>query len=291
LSSIRISSPAKINLGLKILGLREDGFHEVQTHLVQVDLFDQFLIGKRKRRIDIFVDNSSIKGKHNIIYKAADLLREEFGDKELGATIHLEKKIPIGAGLGGGSGNAAFVLWFLNKLWGINYPLKKLESLAKKLGADVPFFLGGPSYIFAGKGDEKLYPCKFSPRYYVLIVKPPISLYTHEVYGWSREKILKSSIENTQLSRLSKRYDCRENDLEEVVFLRYPFLREYKNKLLEFGSKLALLSGSGSALFGIYSRKNDLINAFNFFSSKKKLWVSVVRPLQGSILKNSNFKF
>ena len=71
MSSIRISSPAKINLGLKILGLREDGFHEVQTHLVQVDLFDQFLIGKRKRRIDIFVDNSSIKGKHNIIYKAA----------------------------------------------------------------------------------------------------------------------------------------------------------------------------------------------------------------------------
>ena len=98
MSSIRISSPAKINLGLKILGLREDGFHEVQTHLVQVDLFDQFLIGKRKRRIDIFVDNSSIKGKHNIIYKAADLLREEFGDKELGATIHLEKKNPIGAG-------------------------------------------------------------------------------------------------------------------------------------------------------------------------------------------------
>ncbi len=291
MSLIRMISPAKINLGLKILGLREDGFHEVKTHLLQVDLFDHLVIGKRRRRIDISVDNSSIKGKENIIYKAANLLRDECGDKELGAIIHLEKKIPIGAGLGGGSGNAACVLWILNKLWRINYSTEKLESLAKKLGADVPFFLGGPSYIFEGKGDKKLYPCKFSSRNYVLIVKPLISLSTHDVYGWSREKILKSRTKYNQPFTLSKRYDCRENDLEKVVFPRYPFLREYKEKLLAFGSKLALLSGSGSAIFGIFSKKKDIVNAFNFFSSKKKLWVSVVKPLERSILKNSNFKF
>ncbi len=289
MSLIQISSPAKINLGLKILGLRNDGFHEIHTHLLQVGLFDNIFIDLRKRRIDISVDNPFIKRKENIIYRTACLLREEFGDAELGAKIHLEKRIPIGAGLGGGSGNAAYVLWVLNRLWKINYPLKKLEHLAKKLGSDVPFFLNNPSYIFAGKGDKKLFPYRFSPRYYILIVKPPISLSTKDVYQWSRERMKESELQNGQTFKFSRNYDGRKNDLEEVVFPRYPYLQDYRDKLLRFGAKLSLLSGSGSALFGIFLRKEDVSKAFDFFSAKQELWVSIVRPLQRSMLKRINF--
>ncbi len=289
MSLIRILSPAKINLGLKILGLRKDGFHEVQTHLLQVGLFDKLSIRKKEKRIDVSVGNALIKGKQNIVYKAANLLREEFGDPKVGAKIHLEKIIPIGDGLGGGSGNAAVVLWVLNKLWGIKYSIKKLENLAKQLGADVPFFLSESSHFYAGRGDEKLFPRKFSSRYYILIVKPPISLSTRDVYQWSRKEIIENGKENDKTPGLSRKYDCRQNDLEGVVFPRFPFLKNYRDNLLEFGAKLALLSGSGSALFGLFSRKTDIIKAYNFFSDKDELWLSIVRPLEENILKGKIF--
>ena len=289
MSLIRILSPAKINLGLKILGLRKDGFHEVQTHLLQVGLFDKLSIRKKEKRIDVSVGNALIKGKKNIIYKAASLLREEFGDPKLGAKIHLEKIIPIGAGLGGGSGNAAVVLWVLNKLWGIKYPMKKLEDLAKQLGTDVPFFLSEPSHFYAGRGDVKLFPRKFSSRYYILIVKPPISLSTRDVYQWFRKEIIANRKQNLKISGLSRKYNCRQNDLEGVVFPRFPFLKNYRDDLLKFGAKLALLSGSGSALFGLFSRKTDMLKAYNFFSDKDQLWVSIVKPLEESILKRTIF--
>ncbi|MED5578442.1 MAG: 4-(cytidine 5'-diphospho)-2-C-methyl-D-erythritol kinase [Nitrospinota bacterium] len=289
MSLIRISSPAKINLGLKILGLRKDGFHEVQTHLLQVDLFDNLVISKIRGKIDITVNNPLIRGKKNIVYKAASLLREKYGDTQLGARIHLEKIIPVGAGLGGGSGNAAVVLWVLNQLWGIKYPMKKLEELAKELGADVPFFLGAPSSVFTGRGDEKLFACKFSPRYYILIVKPPISLSTSDVYKWSRVKVIENGNQKNKNFKLNRRYGFRENDLEEVVFPRFPSLKRHRNNLLKFGAELALLSGSGSAIFGLFTKKSDTVRAVNFFSRKKELWVSVARPLHKSILKEKRF--
>ncbi|MEE9276224.1 MAG: 4-(cytidine 5'-diphospho)-2-C-methyl-D-erythritol kinase [bacterium] len=150
-----LQSPAKINLGLRILGLREDGYHEVDTWMQQVSLFDRVWIRPGGRTIRVTADRPDVpSGRGNLVHRAAAALREAGGGgRRLGARIHLEKRIPPQAGLGGGSGNAALALWALNRLWGTGLSPSGLGRIAAGLGADVPFFLKGPAGRCRGRGE------------------------------------------------------------------------------------------------------------------------------------------
>ncbi|MFQ5896044.1 MAG: 4-(cytidine 5'-diphospho)-2-C-methyl-D-erythritol kinase, partial [Nitrospinota bacterium] len=147
-----LRSPAKVNLGLRVLGLRTDGYHEVDTVLQMVDLWDRLCIRPRRRGLNVRCDHPDVPpGPDNLVYRAAELLRREAGLRG-GASICIEKSIPVGAGLGGGSGNAALALWGLNHLWGAGLRREELIALARRLGADVPFFLTAARARGRGRG-------------------------------------------------------------------------------------------------------------------------------------------
>lgn len=255
---MRYLAPAKINLYLKVMGKRPDGYHQIETVMQTVSLYDILTIEPFSRGIKFFCDNSALE-KDNLILRAVKLL-EKFNRKRKGAKIILKKNIPIGGGLGGGSSDAACVLKALNRLWELNLSENLLFSLAKKVGADVPFFLrGGYAYAF-GIG-EKVYPYPSSPNYWVVLVNPGFPVFSKEVY---------SDYDRLHLTRkrnFNKIKNCKVfwgnfctskgiaknlfNHLEEVVFRRYPEIRRIKETLISFGAEGALMSGSGATAFGL----------------------------------------
>lgn len=280
---MRLISPAKINLGLRILGLRPDNFHEVETWMQQVALYDRIRIRTARRVIRVAADRKDVpSGRENLAYRAAAALREEAGDRRLGASIFLEKHIPAGAGLGGGSGNAAAVLWGLNRLWGLGLPPARLFRIAAGLGSDVPFFLAWPAGMCRGRGERvsRRGPLRSG---WVLLVKPPLSLSTERVYGWMRNYLKNEGRAATiePCPKQTKTPDDR-NDLEQVVFERYPILSECRNILLSSGARRARMSGSGPALWGLFRKQSDARAAGLVFSRRRRWRVHVVKPLTAS---------
>lgn len=173
MKEIEIKSPAKINLGLRILRKRKDGYHEIETILQMIRLYDDILIKESEKKINVFCDDEDLKGKMNLAYTAAEIMKEKSGRKS-GVDIFIKKNIPVGSGLGGGSSNAASVILGINRLWKLDYNKDKLMEVAKLLGSDVPFFINGPVAIARGRGEildslkkvEKMYlvlVCSLSP--------------------------------------------------------------------------------------------------------------------------------
>ena len=269
---MRILAPAKINLYLDIVGVRSDGYHELETIFQTVNLYDSLEIQKAKPPIALKVslpgnlDISGLEGPQNIVWKAADRFFKKL--KISGACkIAIKKNIPIQAGLGGGSSDGAAVLKALKKIF-----LKKsgapqervLEQAAASLGADVPFFLKGGCAFGEGAG-EKLSSLPV-PKFWAVLVKPKIGLSTREVYGWydarppqkpltGNHKIRKM-IGLIRLRKSSRDWsDLIYNCFEDVVYSRVPELGRLKRILLAQGARNALLSGSGSALFGLADSK------------------------------------
>ncbi len=275
---IRLYSPAKINLGLRVHGLRPDGFHEVETWIQQVSLFDRVWIRPAARVIRVSADQRDVpQGRGNLAYRAASALRKWAGGRGLGAIIRLEKNIPSGAGLGGGSGNAAAVLWALNGIWGLGISPAALSRIAAGLGSDVPSFLAGPAAVCRGRG-EIVSPIKPLRRGWIVLVKPPLSLPTPKVYGWMRENLKKGKRASRIAPRPKQSPEFR-NDLEEVVFSRYPLLRECRDALLAAGARRALMSGSGAALWALFGKKGEAEGASREFEGRRRWLVRVVRPL------------
>jgi 4-diphosphocytidyl-2-C-methyl-D-erythritol kinase len=267
-TDISFKTPAKVNLGLHILGKREDNFHEIETLFQMVNWCDEIRIESLVRELELVCDQPDIpRYEGNLAIKAAQILKARFPGQCKGARIHLKKNIPHGAGLGGGSGNAAGVLLGLNFLWDLKLKRKDLILMAAELGSDVPFFLFSPCAIGRGRG-EILEPVKSRTRFYILMVYPGFAVSTASVYRNLKLKLTKrknniSILTNFLLqSEFAQLGTACYNDLEPVVFQQHPSLSGIKNELLSLGAKGALLSGSGSTVFGFFDNPEIANNAY-----------------------------
>jgi 4-diphosphocytidyl-2-C-methyl-D-erythritol kinase len=254
---IKVAAPAKINLYLEILGKRPDGYHEIETVMQSVSLYDYISIeNHNKDAIEFTCSNPKLTtGEDNLVVKAARLFQKE-SNIFRGVKIHLDKNVPIGAGLGGGSGDAVATLLGLNKLWQVGYDENRLISLAGKLGSDTPFFVRGNTAICKGRG-EIITPYFSNVTYNFIIVYPRFEVSTAIVY----KNFIISLTKNLKDVRLflqsfdsgspEKMGHCLFNRLEDVVFELYPDIKKLKGILEGFGFCGILLSGSGSALYGL----------------------------------------
>ena len=255
---IKFKTPAKINLGLHIHGKREDGFHELETIFQMVSLYDDVELELLSSGIKLECDTPGVPTDDtNLACKAALLLRQTYQVEGKGVNIRFKKNIPFGAGLGGGSGNAAGVLMGLNRLWNLKIEREKLSKLAAELGSDVPFFLTSPCALGMGRG-EQLGALKSCAKFQVLLVFPGFPVATSWAYQNLKLKLTKRenniSIlrKNLSLSDITSLGSRLYNDLEPVVIQRFPEIQVVKDELGAWGALGVLLSGSGSTVFGIF---------------------------------------
>lgn len=262
IKKIRLKSPAKINLNLEVLRKREDGYHEIQTVLQKISLYD-ILNFSLENGDGIFIetDHPSLpRGKDNLVYKAARSIFNRFGFHG-GVRIRIEKRIPIGSGLGGGSSNAASTLKALNKLLGLGLSNEILMEIGSEIGADVPFFLFEGPAIGLGIGD-RLKKIEIPQLWYILIY-PNFEISTRWAY---KNFLLTKRQFHLKLHTFFKNiYDVSsilKNDLEKVVSKRYPEIEMMKKALLEAGALGASMTGSGPTVFGIFENEWKTKEAF-----------------------------
>lgn len=260
---IELKALAKINLGLDVLGRRENGYHDVRMVMQSIYLYDDVKIEKREQPGIEIVTNLFFlpTGDGNIAYKAADLLIREFDLKE-GVRITLKKHIPVAAGMAGGSSNAAAVLFGMNRLFGLKLSKEELMKRGVKLGADVPYCIMRGTVLAEGIGEElRMLPAM--PKCTVLIAKPPISVSTKVVY----EALDSAPIENHpdidgMIAGLEKG-NLREvashmgNVLEDVTIPMHPVIEEIKQEMKSAGALNAMMSGSGPTVFGLFENKME----------------------------------
>jgi 4-diphosphocytidyl-2-C-methyl-D-erythritol kinase len=290
--SFRLPSYAKINLTLRILGKRTDGFHELCTIFQTISLCDYLTFDEHKK-IKFTCDDEKIPtGDQNLIVKAAKILKNEFAIKN-GASIHLEKKIPSPGGLGGGSSNAAIALIGLLKLWKIEIELPDLCEIAKTIGSDVPFFLFGGTSLGTGRGTEICPLSDFSAEN-MLIVTPAADVPTKAAFARinapdltnkSSKSILK--ICRNEANSLYLRQSNLKNDFEATVFELEPETARAKKKLLDCGAKYALLSGSGASVFAIFDSVLSRQKAFDELKKEHDWRVFEVETVSRQFYRNS----
>ena len=248
---------SKVNIGLKVLNQREDGYHNIYTIFQELNFGDSIYIEKRDQDCKIISNVDWIPtDKSNICFKAYNEIKKEFS-KVKGLYLKIEKKIPTGSGLGGGSANAAAVLKGINKIYKLKLTTNKLEQIASKIGADVPFFIKGKTQLGEGIG-EKLTEIHNTIIGTYLIVIPKFSISTEWAYSIIKNKLNDqdkkvnfSSFFNGDYSSLQ----IFENDFERIVIPAYPEIGAIKIKLLELGARFVSLSGSGSTVYGIFDEE------------------------------------
>ncbi len=249
-ASVRV--PGKINLWLEVLGKRADGYHDLSTLMVPVALFDRLEMEMKAEGIRLECPHPLVPSDEtNLVYRAAKAFFQKAGWR-MGLRVRLEKGIPVGAGMGGGSADAAAVLAFLNRVAPRALSREVLHELARGLGADVPFFLVRRPALATGIGD-RLEVVSGVPRYPLVLIKPPFEVSAAWAYGslkltrgGSRIKI------GTLLACPRNPASCLENDLEGAVAARYPIVAAIKGWLLRNGAVGALMTGSGPTVFGIF---------------------------------------
>ncbi|MGE5851299.1 MAG: 4-(cytidine 5'-diphospho)-2-C-methyl-D-erythritol kinase [Candidatus Methylomirabilota bacterium] len=250
-----ISSPAKINLFLEIIGHRSDGYHEIETVMQLVDLCDQVRLRRSSRGIRVSVTGADLpSGRGNLACKAAGLLLESAGIRG-GVQIHLEKRIPVAAGLGGGSSNAAAVLAGLNRLYELGFSRERLQELGVRVGSDVPFFLSDGLALATGRG-EVLQPLRPWPRQWLVLANPGIPISTAWAYrevsskltAWQRRSSIQTLVDD---SRLAWPPSWAFNRLEAVVLPHRAEVQALKTVLREGGAFPVLMSGSGASVFAV----------------------------------------
>jgi 4-diphosphocytidyl-2-C-methyl-D-erythritol kinase len=281
--SASVRAFAKINLGLRVLYKRADGYHEIRTILQTISLADSLSIQYEKgsgAEIDLVCDPPI---EDNLVLKAARKVIEA-GDVRGRVRIRLDKQVPMGAGLGGGSSDAAAVLLALPALAGARLPFSTLQTLASELGSDVPFFLLGGAALALGRGEE-LYPLPSVRERFVLLAVPPLQSPTPAAYQALRRPagpltFAESLQDNGRFRNLARTLAMPEggedwkayclNDFETVVFDRHPELRTIAENLRRLGAKPALLCGSGSALFGIFETSSQLQAAMTRMAKQRR---------------------
>ncbi len=257
---MKVLAPAKINIYLKVLGKRPDGYHELKTIMVPLNVFDEIYINPAASRIKLETPGYDGDKKDNLAFRAAKLFFDETGLKK-GVSIKLIKHIPSGAGLGGGSSDAACVLTTMNDIFKTRLGEKELLSMAGKLGADCPFFVLKKPLIMGARGDLPLKKIELEDRAYLLVI-PPFGIPTASVYA----KIRKTPPHKKDILTIDNIWklvpeDWLINDLEDVVFFMFPEVARIKKELLASGAIGALMTGSGSAVFGVFYDDAHLLNA------------------------------
>jgi len=258
---LRVRSYAKINLGLEVLGSREDGFHELRTLFQSIDLRDEIVLRPRPRGVVVTCDHPLVPTDGtNLAARAAEHVRR-FAGVGAGVEIAIRKRIPVGGGLGGGSSNAAATLMGLDRLWRLGLDPVDLHRLARRLGADVPYFLVGGTALGLGRGDE-VYPLRRQVRGHVVIVDPGVPVSTARVFSRVDGRLTPRMNSNSIFTFVSRELEGAEayrvlvNDLEEAALEEAPALREQvvrvRDVLRREGARCAALSGSGSSFFGLF---------------------------------------
>jgi 4-diphosphocytidyl-2-C-methyl-D-erythritol kinase len=255
--SLRLQAFAKVNLSLRVLGKRPDNYHELRTVFQTISLHDTLEISVTPgpgQEIFMTCNDSVLVGPENLVMRAIKAISPEIGFEGY-VRVHLEKRIPVARGLGGGSSDAAAALIGMLRLTDADLSLPRLMEIGASLGADVPFFLFGGRALALNRGDE-IYPLDDGPKRAIVVVSPKdIGVSTKDAYDWL----------STELTRLSKpnriwgfcalcwsRQETLSNDFEGPVFSRHPRLREIRDGLLKRGAANAALAGSGSAVFGVF---------------------------------------
>ena len=267
MDKLELKALGKINLGLDVLGRRDNGYHDVRMFMQTVYLYDQIKIERTKEPgIQLSTNLFYLPvNENNLAYQAANLLMEEFQISE-GVKITLDKHIPVAAGMAGGSSNAATVLFGINQMFSLGLSQKELMERGVTLGADVPYCIMRGTVLAEGIG-EILTPLPDMPKCYILIAKPPISVSTKMVY----EKLdaheiqehpdidgILHGLENQDLQQIAS---CMGNVLEKVTIEEYPVIEEIKSVMKDNGALNAMMSGSGPTVFGIYDDKQQAKNA------------------------------
>jgi 4-diphosphocytidyl-2-C-methyl-D-erythritol kinase len=277
MDKINLKVPAKINLFLRVLDKRSDGYHNLESLMQAIDLYDELTLEKSDEIELDCPDLPDLSREKNLAYRAAKLV--EGMAYFPGVRITLRKRIPDGAGLGGGSADAAFVIRGLIKLYGLRLNPAELGAKIARLGADVAFFFSSGQAIARGIGDI-IQNCQMPLNYNILLVKPPYSIDTSKAYAEldslrgrkisltksPSDSFLYRSITDHNFVRLSNTFI---NDLEEVVFSWHPELVQVKNGLLNEGAFYSGLTGSGSAVFGLFSTDKDTTRTIRRFHEKK----------------------
>lgn len=259
MDKLTLKSPAKINLSLEVLKKREDGYHQIRSLMQAVDLFDELTLRKREKGVAISCDHPSCPAdESNLAFKAASLLLEKEKRNE-GVSIHIKKRIPISAGLGGGSSNAAATLKGVRQLLELKVPDGRLHELAARVGSDVLFFLYSGQALVEGRGEE-IRPIRIYGGYWLVLVCPGIEVPTR----WAYQNVKISLTKGSRDVNLGNLRDASgffaalphfENDLEEVVSKRYPITRRIKDSLENFGAVKSSMSGSGPTVYGVFEQK------------------------------------
>jgi len=279
MSSYTVLSPAKLNLYLRVLNKRADGYHNIITRMQKIDLMDTMEFQEKERHVLKCPGFPHLENDENLICKAIRSLQEETG-LDLAVEITLHKVIPAAAGLGGGSSNAATTLMTLNEMFALNLSREKLMTIGARLGADVPFFIYGDGAWASGIGDH-LELAEELPPLWCVLVNPGVEISTREVYE-GLNLGLTNPVINYSIPRFSTVAEMTEglhNDLERVSFSLFPELKAIKNGMLEAGALGALMSGSGPTICGFFDHESAARQAVERFEKNENWFVRAVRPL------------
>jgi 4-diphosphocytidyl-2-C-methyl-D-erythritol kinase len=269
MDKLKLISPAKINFGLNIISKRNDGYHDIETIFYPLPLSDKLTLEKSIETQFKCNLKSLTADPSNLIIKAKEILEEKFKIK-LNVKIELEKNIPLGAGLGGGSSNAASMLLGLNELFDLDINETEMREIALQLGSDVPFFIN-PQLSYAEGRGEMLTPISFKISKPIIIINPGIHVST----SWAYSKIkpqpaefnLKELTEKIFEDNISLNESVK-NDFEKIVFEEFPEIAELKSELYYLGAYFSLMSGSGSTIFAIFNDLNTAEKVKNIFQNK-----------------------
>ena len=260
--SVSLPSFAKINLDLRLLGTRPDGYHNLRTVFQSLTLFDNVTVSTRRGPFAVTCDEPDIPtDRRNLVWKAASLLHRVATGKSSvprDIVIDLRKRVPPQAGLGGGSSNAAMTLLALNKLWKLELDLPTLTRIGARLGADVPYFLVGGTSLGLGRGDD-IYPLADMPPVHVVILRPGFGVATADAYKWFDEETRRTTREPAPRvlpTGWPAWAATLRNDLEAPVVRHHPAIGRIRQSLLDSGATFAAMSGSGSAVFGLFERSD-----------------------------------
>lgn len=261
---------AKINLSLDVLGKRTDGYHEVEMVMQTIDLCDHLTLTRRDDdRIQLISTAGFVPtDERNLAFQAASLLAARMDVKGRGVTIHLDKRIPVAAGLAGGSSDAAAVLRGLNKLWELRLSPFELAHIGAEIGSDVPFCVYGGTAVARGRG-ELLEPLETRPSFWVILAKPALAVSTADVYAalditaiteHPRAETMVAALREGAIGAVAAALG---NVLEIVTFQKHPEVARLKDQMLRLGAQAALMSGSGPTVFGLTEREQRAKRIYN----------------------------
>lgn len=256
---------AKINLGLNIVKRREDGFHNIETIFYPVGWCDALeIIPDTSSKVSVQFKNSGTKiyskSQQNLCVKAYHLIAEKFTIPSI--KMHLHKTIPVGAGLGGGSADAAFVLIMLNKIFNLKLTTEQLQEFASQLGSDCAFFIRNKPVFATGRGDQFEEIKLDLKNYFIVIVKPKVHVSTAEAYSHATPAKPAASLKELIKLPVAKWKENIHNDFEKTIFEKFTIIKNIKANLYKYGAVYASMSGSGSSVFGIFTEEKKIDHSF-----------------------------